>query len=63
MNWISIKQKLPKEKTPVITCEYGVDICPAISQYVNGSWYDCWCEGQQVEAPTHWMPLPKLPHL
>jgi len=68
MEWISIKNELPKVGQEVITYrplarETGDDII-TVQKYVGGTniskqgivhGFDRWCH------PTHWMPLPEYP--
>lgn len=63
--WISVKDKLPKEKQWVL-------IRVACSDYFNveqgmyrgdGRWMNCWCANRHNDLypVTHWMPLPESP--
>lgn len=69
MEWISIKDRLPKEDCPVLIIVSGqpAENITLVDAYELGSYYagDGWC----VEAypwwenarVTHWMPLPAPP--
>lgn len=57
MEWISVEDRLPEEKTPVLVANtFGVDI--AFAQ--EGFWYTQYDECK-VHV-THWMPLPDPPY-
>lgn len=64
-NWISIKDKLPKERTSVIISIKDVYCTPPYYHVVCG-WLlnDCWVVGKHIyynNEITHWMPLPEPP--
>lgn len=51
--WISVKERLPKEKEHVLIWIKG--LCIIIDWIVNGKWV------VSDEIVTHWMPLPEPP--
>lgn len=61
-NWISVKEGLPEELTPVLiyTEATGQGVCMAFLE--NGKWLDGYSGRgivmMQQELVTHWMPLP-----
>ena len=69
--WISVKDQLPEEDTPVIVTYIGgvsgkphSDVLGAVR---DGVWY--WYDGFPIEVSkeitvevTHWMPLPEPPN-
>jgi Protein of unknown function (DUF551) len=62
--WISVKDRLPDEETPVITLYSGV-VQHITYWIVDGAWYPA-CSDEQDPTPidgvfTHWMPLPEPP--
>lgn len=61
MNWISVKDRLPEIRTPVLVA-YGVRIFIAIIQSHNKRFTEIstWEDGFH-ELITHWMPLPEPP--
>ncbi len=60
MEWISVKDKLPKTFEPVIICRTskGAPRAEAGSLDVNGWWR---VYGTRTKSVTHWMPLPDPP--
>jgi hypothetical protein len=63
--WISVKDRLPNEETPVITLYSGV-VQHVTYWIIDGSWYPAHAD-EADETPvnsgvfTHWMPLPEPP--
>ena len=57
MEWISVKDELPKNNDDVLI--FATDCCSVgfINRYNN----DKWCVDCADLKPTHWMPLPKPP--
>lgn len=55
--WISIKDKLPKENMYVLVCLDTKHV--SIDRYVNKHGFKCF--GWYENSITHWMPLPKPP--
>ncbi len=65
MEWISIKDKLPKDRQEILIFE---DECIYLGNYVNGEFLDCVMDemsGDYYRCPlaTHWMETPKHPTL
>ena len=62
MKWVSVKDRLPEEVTPVLVyevccgCEYF-----EIAEVENGEWWLTGDGGEPTLAPTHWTELPKPP--
>ena len=71
--WISVEDKLPEEKTPVLVTWIGINgkvHSDAVAAIIYGKWYwweisvedslefDDKCTFAQI---THWIPLPKPP--
>ena len=64
--WISVKDKLPKQDEPVLVSYImearGCRCSPTVCEYRDGEWYENdfpmseWCF-----VVTHWMPLPPNP--
>lgn len=67
MEWISINEKLPKEKDGRVLAFYpnnaGEEITTAIYSEYSGTWYIGDMCGVSKESPTHWMPLPESPKI
>ena len=67
MEWISVKDSLPKDDYTKICIEYRKNIIPAPDEiygacYVNGIWTNEPYGDYNYNLPvTHWMPFPKLP--
>ncbi len=71
MDWISVKDKLPENDTPVLVCENGeVTTIAKYSLERFGPLVMCWsvvenCGGYECDGdscnPDFWMPLPKPP--
>ena len=77
MEWISVKDRLPENNTPVLVCfdnryDFGggndltIGVYDALGvQVKKGEWYDegSWNAdyGYDEIAVTHWMPLPEKP--
>lgn len=70
--WISVSDRLPEAKTPVLVTYLGVldqrPYCDAIANINYGGW--CWYEDDIADNDeevkviiTHWMPLPEPPIL
>lgn len=56
MKWISVKDKLPELFELVIVCQiYAV----FTARYIGDEWESG--NGLLIQAPEHWMPLPKTP--
>lgn len=53
VGWVSVKDRLPKEKEHVLI--WIKDLCIIIDWIVNGKWV------VTDEIVTHWMPLPEPP--
>lgn len=67
MEWISVKDKMPKPFTPVL-CTAGTAVVPQIwvsgINFMYDSWKVLrseWYDLAPIENPTHWMPLPTAP--
>lgn len=65
-NWISVEDRLPKEKQKVLVympaderCDHEY-ICEALYNYAWHGWEDA-DEPIELEGITHWMPLPQPP--
>ena len=66
MEWINIKDRLPKMRKDVLLRVTVGDICWNIEQGYykgNGEWVNCWCSrrNDDLYPITHWMELPKEP--
>lgn len=66
MKWISIKDKLPKQKVDDIDCSIDVFCYFQNGDIEKGCWYykdSCWIGYNEWSNNnvTHWMPLPKPP--
>ena len=61
MEWISIKDKLPKKLERVLVASKHDFICIAslTNNHENKKFYDG--DGFAINSITHWMPLPELP--
>lgn len=73
MEWISVKNRLPDEKTPVLVTWTGISgkvHSDAVAAIIHGKWY--WWEISVEDSLefenkctfvqiTHWMPLPPPP--
>ena len=62
--WISVKERLPRQNTDVLTFAPKMAM-PIVVDWYNGyygeddgEWYEGWQTGRKI---THWMPLPELP--
>lgn len=73
LNWISVKNKLPKENgTYIVYIHDGklangqvwFDAVVGVADYTFGIW---WCENDNdfdiTNNVTHWMPLPEPPRM
>ena len=61
MEWISVKDRMPRNENEVVLVTDGTYTYTA--RYLYDSWH-CVCEcfdGSSIECVTHWMPLPKPP--
>ena len=63
--WISVKDKLPKEKQWVlimVTCSDYFNVEQGMYRG-DGRWMNCWCANRHNDLypVTHWMPLPESP--
>ncbi len=63
MEWISVKNRLPKSDTPVLACDITLgDVeVPDVCIYNGSGWYEYASPGWPVDI-THWMELPNLPN-
>jgi len=58
--WISVKDRLPKNFEPVIVCRRGKDGTIVEQGFKDaGSWWKVY--GTRTKNVTHWMPLPEPP--
>ncbi|HHI1741032.1 TPA: DUF551 domain-containing protein [Klebsiella pneumoniae] len=61
--WIPVSERMPDETQPVIVVSEGGVVQRTVYQFCEGvwnDWYDMY-EDVNVEAFTHWMPLPAAP--
>lgn len=58
MDWQPI-ETAPKDGTRIIVIPYGDIFDLSVSWFIEGD--DRWANWHWIEAPTHWMPLPKPP--
>ena len=63
MKWISVKDRMPNDVTPVLVFGYCCSVCHniVIAEIEKGNW---WLSGQGDDlnfAPSHWKPLPNPP--
>ena len=62
MDWISVKDKLPKKETAVLVWRGMVDICGYMGNKIwltdDENMYPVTAEERGI---THWMPLPEPP--
>ncbi|WP_348651447.1 DUF551 domain-containing protein [Klebsiella pneumoniae] len=61
--WIPVSERMPDETQPVIVVSEGGVVQRTVYQYCEGvwsDWYDMY-DDVNVEAFTHWMPLPAAP--
>lgn len=61
--WIPVSERMPDETQPVIVVSEGGVVQRTIYQFCEGvwsDWYDLY-DDVNVEAFTHWMPLPAAP--
>lgn len=61
--WIPVSERMPDEAQPVIVVSEGGVVQRTVYQYCEGvwsDWYDMY-DDVNVEAFTHWMPLPAAP--
>lgn len=56
-NWISVKDRLPKENDRVLT--YSPNMASSDIGGISIQWG--WCCKTKVNDITHWMPLPEPP--
>lgn len=60
--WISVNDRLPENRVPVLTCgRYGIKVLYHTYYFLMGLWGwadDPWIFENEV---THWMPIPELP--
>lgn len=70
MEWISVKNKLPKQDSVILCIDrnkrmFVATYCRNLAVYVPG-YFDTWdsghCCGNEPDDVTHWMPLPEMPH-
>lgn len=55
--WISVKDRLPRNSAAVLACTEQKYF---LAKYLSGS--QCWCdENHSVVHPLYWMPLPEPP--
>jgi len=69
--WISVEDKLPEEKQPVLVANYFKSARKPYYEYYmgfyrDGEWCACTCVDENGEDyiltdVTHWMPIPELP--
>lgn len=57
LNWISVKDKLPKANGMYIVYVQGGNSATGWIWYENGNEYDI------TDIVTHWMPLPESPRM
>ncbi|WP_052445789.1 DUF551 domain-containing protein [Klebsiella pneumoniae] len=61
--WIPVSERMPDEAQPVIVVSEGGVVQRTVYQYCEGvwsDWYDMY-DDVNVEAFTHWVPLPASP--
>ena len=63
MKWISVKNGMPNDVTPVLVFGYCCSACHNIdiAEIEKGNW---WLSGQGKDlnyTPSHWKPLPNPP--
>ena len=61
--WIPVSERMPDETQPVIVVSEGGVVQRTVYQFCEGvwsDWYDMY-DDVNVEAFTHWMPLPAAP--
>ena len=64
MEWISVKDRLPKPQQGILFCTKTavyIGIFWGENKYVNGNMAGCYDEDVRLTEITHWMPLPKPP--
>lgn len=62
VSWVSVKDKLPQNKTRVLAYSKYHDIHDVIWSWADNCWYDKITGGAYMEDfITHWMPLPLPP--
>ena len=58
-HWYRVESLKPEENTEVLIC-YKEDSYIDIAELCKGTWY-AQNGDEQIDTPSHWMPLPKLP--
>lgn len=66
MDWISVKDKLPKTEEDILFVDDGIirfGYLSVLHDYENDTDECYWNygDGYRAEKVTHWMPLPPLP--
>lgn len=64
MKWISVKNKLPRENTYVLTYSPGFDsgsFYPGHKLFHDGKFYYCHIPDSNDDKVSHWMSLPVPP--
>lgn len=56
-DWISVKDRLPKQEQTVIGFGYGEVLIGKIYSQNTSDGYDCVSERKQLYEVTHWMPF------
>ncbi|HBW8546523.1 TPA: DUF551 domain-containing protein [Klebsiella pneumoniae] len=61
--WIPVSERMPDETQPVIVVSEGGVVQRTVYQFCEGVWSDWYgmYDDVNVEAFTHWMPLPAAP--
>lgn len=60
-NWISVKEKLPKDGDWVLAYYGGYrGNIITLLQWKHGAWFDFMGIEEPFKAITHWMPLPEM---
>ena len=58
--WIPVTERLPEGRIQVLVCSGFFAPFTEVA-FFDGMWYSAWDGETEIEAVTHWMPLPEPP--